>query len=43
MKKEDNLISREVLFGNPDRAATRISKDGKLLSYIAPKDGCFAS
>ncbi|MBA2628733.1 MAG: S9 family peptidase [Rickettsiaceae bacterium] len=39
MKKEDNLISREVLFGNPDRVATRISKDGKLLSYIAPKDG----
>ena len=39
MKKEDNLISREVLFGNPDRVATRINKDGKFLSYIAPKDG----
>ena len=39
MKKEDNLISREILFGNPDRVATRINKDGKFLSYIAPKDG----
>ena len=39
MIKEDNLISRDILFGNPDRVATRISKDGKLLSYIAPKDG----
>ncbi|MCF8494096.1 MAG: S9 family peptidase [Rickettsiaceae bacterium] len=39
MKKEDNLISREILFGNPDRVVTRINKDGKFLSYIAPKDG----
>ena len=39
MKKEDNLISREILFGNPDRVFTRINKDGKFLSYIAPKDG----
>ena len=39
MKKEDDLISREILFGNPDRVATRINKDGKFLSYIAPKDG----
>ena len=39
MIKEDDLISRDVLFGNPDRIATRISKDGKLISYIAPKDG----
>ena len=39
MKKEDNLISREILFGNPDRVVTRINKDGKFLSYIDQKDG----
>ncbi len=39
MIKEDDLISRDILFGNPDRVATRISKDGKRISYIAPKDG----
>jgi len=39
MIKEDDLISRDILFGNPDRVVTRMSKDGKLLSYIAPKDG----
>lgn len=39
MIREDDLISRDILFGNPDRVATRISKDGKFISYIAPKDG----
>ena len=33
------LIPREVLFGNPDRAAARISHDGRRLSYLAPVDG----
>ena len=37
--KEDQLISREVLFGNPDHVATRISEDGKNISFLAPKDG----
>jgi dipeptidyl aminopeptidase/acylaminoacyl peptidase len=33
------LILRETLFGNPDRAAARISPDGKRLAYLAPVDG----
>jgi len=33
------LISRDVLFGNPDRAAVRLSPDGKQLSFLAPVDG----
>src|SRR2546426_1150878 len=30
------LISREVLFGNPERVSPRISPDGKRLAWIAP-------
>ena len=37
--KETGLIPRELLFGNPDKAAARISPDGKRLSYLAPVDG----
>ena len=37
--EEDALIARDLLFGNPDRAAVRISPDGSLLSYLAPLDG----
>ena len=33
------LISRQVLFGNPDRAAVKISPDGSQISYLAPLDG----
>ncbi|MCA9101892.1 MAG: S9 family peptidase [Pirellulales bacterium] len=33
------LIPRNVLFGNPDKAAARISPDGKHLSFLAPVDG----
>ena len=33
------LISRQVLFGNPDRMAARISPDGERLAFIAPLDG----
>ena len=36
---ETPLIPRKVLFGNPDRAAVRMSPDGKTLSWIAPVDG----
>lgn len=36
---EFSLIPREALFGNPERAAGRISPDGKWLSWIAPRDG----
>jgi dipeptidyl aminopeptidase/acylaminoacyl peptidase len=34
-----DLIPRTVLFGNPERAAVRISPDGKQLAWLAPKDG----
>ncbi len=33
------LIPRDVLFGNPDRTALRISPDGKQLAWIAPVAG----
>lgn len=33
------LISREVLFGNPDKSQPRISPDGTKLSFLAPVDG----
>src|SRR5262245_51335344 len=32
------LISRSTLFGNPDKAAARLSPDGTKLSYLAPVD-----
>jgi dipeptidyl aminopeptidase/acylaminoacyl peptidase len=35
----DDLIPREHLFGNPKRAAIRISPDGQQLSYLAPDEG----
>jgi dipeptidyl aminopeptidase/acylaminoacyl peptidase len=37
--KEDRLIPREVLFGNPDKIAVRMSEDGKYISYLAPLNG----
>jgi dipeptidyl aminopeptidase/acylaminoacyl peptidase len=36
---EPPLISRDVLFGNPERTAARISPDGTRLAFIAPLDG----
>ena len=30
------LISRDVLFGNPERTSPRLSPDGKRLAWIAP-------
>jgi dipeptidyl aminopeptidase/acylaminoacyl peptidase len=33
------IISREILFGNPEKAMTRISPDGTKISYLAPVDG----
>jgi dipeptidyl aminopeptidase/acylaminoacyl peptidase len=39
MEKEDVLISREILFGNPDKIAVRLSNDGKYISFIAPHEG----
>ncbi|GHA79373.1 S9 family peptidase [Cognatilysobacter bugurensis] len=36
---DTELIPREALFGNPERASVMISPDGKYLSWIAPVDG----
>jgi dipeptidyl aminopeptidase/acylaminoacyl peptidase len=33
------LISRDLIFGNPDRITTRISPDGSKLSFLAPENG----
>jgi len=33
------LIPREALFGNPERAAVQLSPDGKTLSWVAPVKG----
>ncbi|HEV3083405.1 MAG TPA: S9 family peptidase [Gemmataceae bacterium] len=33
------LIPRKLLFGNPDRAAPRLSPDGKQLAFLAPVNG----
>jgi len=36
---EPELISREVLFGNPDKSSVQVSPDGTKMSYRAPVDG----
>ena len=33
------LITRDALFGNPERANVTISPDGKYLSWVAPLEG----
>jgi dipeptidyl aminopeptidase/acylaminoacyl peptidase len=35
----DDLIPREVLFGNPERSSVSISPDGSMLAFRAPVDG----
>jgi len=34
-----DLIPRDVLFGNPEKASPQLSPDGARLAYIAPLDG----
>src|SRR5580658_2212659 len=34
-----DLIPRQILFGNPERTAPRLSPDGKRLAWIAPHNG----
>lgn len=36
---DPSIIPRQILFGNPDKAAARISPDGKQLSFLAPVNG----
>lgn len=33
------LIARDILFGNPDKAAVRLSPDGSKLAFLAPVNG----
>jgi dipeptidyl aminopeptidase/acylaminoacyl peptidase len=33
------LIERSILFGNPSRSQARLSRDGKWLAWLAPRDG----
>ena len=33
------LISRKIIFGNPEKAHARISPDGKKIAYLAPFNG----
>ncbi len=33
------LIPRDLLFGNPERASAKISPDGAMISFLAPVDG----
>ena len=33
------LISREILFGNPDKSSVTLSPDGTKISYLAPVNG----
>jgi dipeptidyl aminopeptidase/acylaminoacyl peptidase len=36
---EPELIPKDVLFGNPEKARARISPDGEKMAYLAPVDG----
>ncbi len=36
---EPPLITRDVLFGNPERRGGKLSPDGRWLGYVAPRDG----
>jgi dipeptidyl aminopeptidase/acylaminoacyl peptidase len=38
-EKNSSLISRDLLFGNPDRIIARISPDGTQISFLAPLNG----
>ncbi|MDD1748862.1 MAG: S9 family peptidase, partial [Methanothrix sp.] len=38
-RNNSSLISRDLLFGNPDRITTRISPDGSMMSFLAPVNG----
>src|SRR5256885_631669 len=38
-KMSTNLIARDVIFGNPERAQVRLSHDGKHISWLSPVNG----
>ncbi len=39
MNTTQPLIPRQILFGNPERAAAQVSPDGKRVSFLAPDAG----
>jgi dipeptidyl aminopeptidase/acylaminoacyl peptidase len=38
-RNEPPLISRQDLFGNPEKSMAEVSPDGKRIAWLAPKDG----
>jgi dipeptidyl aminopeptidase/acylaminoacyl peptidase len=38
-EQEPQLIPRQILFGNPDKAAVKLSPNGAQISYLAPVEG----
>lgn len=36
---DSGILPRELLFGNPEKTAVRLSPDGEHISYLAPRDG----
>ncbi len=38
-RADASVLARKLIFGNPDRAAPRVSPDGKQLAWLAPKEG----
>ncbi|HEX7551281.1 MAG TPA: S9 family peptidase [Candidatus Methylomirabilis sp.] len=39
MSSPPPLIPRQILFGNPDKAALRVSPDGRHIAFLAPVNG----
>ena len=39
MSSSPPLIPRQILFGNPDKAALRVSPDGRHVAFLAPVNG----
>lgn len=35
----DEIIARKILFGNPDKAITKLSPNGEYISFVQPLDG----
>jgi dipeptidyl aminopeptidase/acylaminoacyl peptidase len=38
-RADSSLLPRQLIFGNPDRTAPKVSPDGRWLAWTAPKEG----